>query len=187
MIYLNGTKILDESDKQPQWNLISGTSDFSGGWFNLQNTTANQFNGNQVVAYNNQDWQGPCKTVHIEPGFYTFSLMMNVNQPLNGTISFFVQPSYSKKKQAGLSSDSEYLTKGTALIKNIPSGWNKYSVSFSVKEEGYIEPRIETSSNNNSISLAQFKLERGGTATPWMPAIADLMLKNQNGGGTTTS
>lgn len=181
MIYLDGHRVLEDSDNRLNWNLLTGTSDWSGDWYNLKNAITNKLEGNQVYTYSNQDWQGPTKTIHVDPGFYTFSLMMKVNGTLNGTVAFFIQPSYSRKKMPGLSSDSVYLTDGTAIIKNVKSGWNKYFASFNITEEGYIEPRIETSSNQNTILLAEYKLENGTVTTPWMPAIADLMFKKQNG------
>lgn len=183
MIYLNGTKILDESDKQPNWNLLTGTKDFSGNW-KLLSKTSDSYEDFTIAKYENTAWNGTSQYVKVTPGIYTFSLYAHYLNDFNGAVHFYT----------ALNEPTETLPNGSVVSKAevdmslesctfpITSDWQRYAYTSVVKTSGWIKPRIESDTKRNQIEIAGFKLERGSIATPWMPAIADLQLKSQNGG-----
>lgn len=180
MIYVNGMKILDEFDKQPNWNLLVGTQDFSGPWTYISKANNNFFNFSVINYFNNQ-WGGICQYCNVTPGIYTFSVYA---RDLKGDSSDYIMSPLNQVSETtpdGKTVSMAKVDKQSEIIK-LSNEWQKFKTTFRVINAGAIKPRIETSDKDRQIQLAGFKLEHGSIATPWMPAIADLMLKNQNGG-----
>lgn len=179
--FVNGKKLLAESNLLPQWNLLTGTKDFSGEWSNLTKST-DTFGDFGVANYFNKPWTGTGQYYIAMVGIYTFSFWA---KNLNGTISV--------KEYISLNGNIETTPSGKSVTKadvnggdntnfQLTNDWQKYTSTFSVKSIGAIKPRIETGSDSNKIQIAGFKLERGTKATTWMPAISDLALKSDLGG-----
>lgn len=176
--FVNGEKLLTESDLPPQWNLLTGTADFSGSWINFQKTGSETLNGTKTAYYGNKQWNGIAPTIHINRGFYTFSLQIKALSTIYGNTNFYINV-LGTSKSAQLASTYASLINGNGVDTKVSGNdWKKYSVTFECIQEGFISPRIETSSASNSFLLSQFKLEKGTFATTWMPAISDLTLKS---------
>lgn len=183
MIYVDGLKLLDESDKQPNWNLLTGTADFNGTeWLNL-NKTNSKFNQLRIADYTSVPWNGVSEYYNAIIGTYTFSFFAHITNNASNYNLYFYAELNSKTEQS-----SSGITYNSATVNvtspkwSLSNEWKRYSVTFNVTNSGAVRPRIETNSTDPKIELAGFKLERGSIATPWMPAISDLALKSDLGG-----
>lgn len=185
--FVNGEKLLTDSDLPPQWNLLSGTSDWSGNWENINNsqyskTAKRDSNGNILLHYQGA-WTGINKVITAFANeIYAFSFNIT-NAQINGDIAvyannnqFVLQRAYLDGKSCALNTNTGVIDK-TALDKKE----HRISIIGQVKSSGDFSLRIESTTNDNSIDLSSMKLEHGDKSTQWMPAVADLMLKNQNG------
>ena len=69
----------------------------------------------------------------------------------------------------------------SSIIKANSQG--RYTVAGAGTSGVYLKTANQVAvSSDTSVQIKEEKLERGSKATQWMPAISDLMLKNQNGG-----
>lgn len=164
MLYLDGHKLLEDNDLPPQWNLLSGTSQ------SLETITIpkGQF---YPGKYQQGNWGSPA----FYNGLATYSAYI-INKSDKYSITAEIDTTDNGPRYTNMiAPNSAGIIHASA--KNIDAVFFKTNntgdkvfvdkdVVFQVKEE---------------------KLERGSIVTPWMPAISDLMLKNQNGGGTATS
>lgn len=155
MIYIAGKRILDESDKQPQWNLMPNTGQK---YKNILIPKNNNFSGEYIFG----TFGNTSPLIHVS----TFSAYIKNNTNVdievyefdnaNVTIAGPIIKAQSERKiQWTVNNLSAlfYSTVGRATVAE--------DISFQVKEE---------------------KLELGDIATPWMPAISDLALKSDLGG-----
>ena len=153
-------------------NLLRGTRDFSGDWYNPGNywtKTSDMYNG-LSIAETNDPWVSPTQFYPVKRGeTYTFSLfarytsgtgsskiniMLDYN-PENGHAQAWVNPNY--------------------LACSLDTNWKKYSFTFTVTQDGYIKPRMSrTDSNNNTLQVCGFMLEKGAIAHDWQPAPEDI-------------
>lgn len=168
MIYVDGLKLLDESDKQPQWNLLTGTADFSGdNWVFNQTViekTEKASNGNSVAT--EQPWSQPFQfSDFIEGRYYTFSIDV-------------------KESHAQIMVQDSDGTNSSNVDQNIKkfdfdnSNWHRVSMTFKCLKS-FKGRAFEASDTSHEV--ANMKLEYGTVATSWMPAITDLALKSRLG------
>lgn len=178
--FVNGEKLLTESDLPPRWNLLIGTQDFSGPFVGVVKST-DKFSDFAVSNYFNSIWMGETQYYNASIGTYTFSVFA---RDLNGNSDAFLMTSFNNNSEK--TPNGETLSKAQVSVESVSikltNNWQKFVVTFNVSSNGGIKPRIETDESNRKIQLAGFKLEHGSKATDWMPAVSDLMLKNQNGG-----
>lgn len=197
-IYINGTKILMPADVDGGGiNLLEGTMDASSFVvFSGLATSGNAIDPVQGVAHT--------KTVHIW-GIKLMDAGIKYNKDIylpagTYTLSFFARGNGSQNsgdadKTVDLQLFSSYTDKhgGLPLADvTINNSWNKYSMTFKLKEAAtHNTLRIVDWSNNQvpggSLYFADIKLEKGSVATPYSPSPLDLWngiqdLKSQNGG-----
>lgn len=152
-------------------NLLLGTRDFSGDWYNIYNgwtKTGDTYNG-LSIAETNDDWLSPSQFYPVKQGeTYTFSLfarytsgtgssiiyvMLDFNQE-NGHAQAWVNPSYKEC--------------------SLDTNWKKYSVTFAVTQDGYIKPRMARANRNtNTLQVCGLMLEKGTVAHDWSPNPSD--------------
>lgn len=185
--FVNGEKLLTDSDLPPQWNLLSGTSDWSGNWENINNsqyskTAKRDSNGNMLLHYQGA-WVGINKVITAFANeIYAFSFNIT-NAQINGDIAVYSNNNQFTLQRAYLDGKSVALNTNTGVIDKTALDKKEHRISIigQVKSSGDFSLRLESTNNDNSIDLSSMKLEHGDKSTQWMPAVADLMLKNQNG------
>ena len=143
----------------PQWNVLTETNQ------TLQTITipkGNYYPGN----YQRGDW----KARPLLEGLGTYSVyVVNKNNKYNILAEIDTQDAGIAYTNA-IAPNSEGIIYATAKnIDGIFFKTNNDSAEVNVDEDVVFQIKEE-------------KLEPGNIATAWMPAIADLMLKNQNGG-----
>ena len=160
MIYLNGIKILDESDKQPQWNLVTNGK----GPFQPQ---LNVLDNNQIYDYTNVYMiQGQTYTLSAQTNG-AFSHTHETRSENNYCTIWLIKDEHYRPNSFEIISDTDTST-GTTFVWDLPTG------NYHIRVNGYRK--------DNSTKAWNIKIEKGNHATEWLPAIADLMLTNQNGG-----
>lgn len=184
MIYANGLKLLEESDKSPNWNLLTGTSDWSGQWVNnsVQYSKTNSYdsNGNLLLHYIGA-WNGIYKPVKTIVGnFYTFSFLIT-NFKSSSTINLY---SNSENSFLALFVDHKQVPTGPTIDKKLLEDGNEHKIDamYQSNTTEAFWARAEKTTSDGSMDLSSMKLECGTVPTPWMPAIADLALKSDLGG-----
>lgn len=152
-------------------NLLTGTADFTGNWFNASWTDDNwrDTNGNRVRKRSGSAWNGLGQTVHLEPGNYTFSMDMYLNLGTTDTLNFFA----GDTKYNGTPNIVQ-LIDGNRYDHNSPQGsWFRAVCHFKVTEAGNVAIRPELNQGSGTVHVGSYKLEKGLIATPWTPAPSD--------------
>lgn len=180
--FVNGEKLLTESDLPPQWNLLKGTSDWSGDWTNKGSwkaTTKHDSNGN-LLLNRVGSWYGIQQFISAFANqIYTFSVFIT-NLQNSETLGVYASDNskplkaYLDGKEINLPPNGQF---DTSKINDNQE--HKAIFTFQPIQDGTFSVRIENPYETGSLNLSSMKLERGSKATAWMPAISDLMLKNQ--------
>lgn len=149
-IYGGGDKLLQRSDV-PQWNLLTGTSQE----FKTVTIPRNSYYPGKYEFQNNFDF----------PVIFSAYVINKSNQDLlfnmdGGAGSIAGQNTVSSIIKAN--SQGRYTVAGVRTT----------GVYLATANHGAV-------SSDTSVQIKEEKLERGSIATDWMPAISDLMLKNQ--------
>lgn len=143
----------------PQWNLLTDSS----GPFQPQTGTTD----NQLIYQNSKIYLVKGKTYTLSAKTNGSFTNVHDNTHENNNCTIWVTDSISMTGNYAIISNSATST-GTTFGWSLPTG-------------NYLL-RVNTYRKDNSIKAWNIKIEEGNTPTPWMPAIADLMLKSQNGG-----
>lgn len=158
-IFANGEKLLTESDLPPQWNLLTNSK--------------GPFQPNQNELDNNQAY--PDTNVYMING-QTYTLSAQTNGVFTGTHD---NQSENNHCSIWLLKDEHYISNTFRLISSTDTStgttfvWDIATGNYCLRVNGY--------KKDNSTKAWNIKIEKGNHATEWLPAIADLMLKNQNG------
>lgn len=193
MIYLAGHELLEESDKQPQWNLLSGSSNWSGTWYQATTGDGSLTNlkdqyGNLFVRHDTRAWQGTNQSCYLtENRFYTFSLIFKNETKNISRCQFFANQVEGATVEI---QPVAYCVDGSKVVADdggniaLPKDDSEHIISFvfAVTKSGRSNMRMEVP-DGGSYLISSFKLEYGTKATRWMPAISDLALKSDLGGG----
>lgn len=190
--FVNGEKLLTESDLPPQWNLLKGSSNWSGAWYQATSGDGSLTNlkdqyGNLFVRHSTRAWQGTNQSCYLtESRFYTFSLIFKNETKTISHCQFFANQ--FADATAEIQPVATYID-GSKVVADdggniaLPKDDLEHIISFTftVTKSGISNLRMEVP-EGGSYLISSFKLEYGTKATRWMPAITDLMLKNENGG-----
>ena len=170
---VNATNLKTEIKDKDGINLLTGTADFSGSWFNRDDgswTDDNwrDTNGNRVRKRAATAWYGLGQTVYLEPGNYTFSMDMFLNLGANDSLNFYADAQYNGTPNI------VQLIDGNNYDHSSPQGsWFRAICHFKVTKAGNVAIRPELNHDSGTVHVGSYKLEKGLIATPWTPAPSD--------------
>lgn len=146
-------------------NLMVGTKDFSGDWFNKAKWTLEQEKYLGLSVYSRQEeWLGLSEVVEVRLGeTYTFSAY--VKSSIENDLVFMYLDNRLVEPRASLSLVRKDISVGT--------NWTRVSATFSVTKAGLMTPRFERNNKNAKLFVAGYKLELGNVPSDWSQAIED--------------
>lgn len=146
-------------------NLMVGTKDFSGDWFNKAKWTLEQEKYLGLSVYSRQEeWLGLSEIVEVRLGeTYTFSAY--VKSSIENDLVFMYLDNRLVEPRASLSLVRKDISVGT--------NWTRVSATFSVTKAGLMTPRFERNNKNAKLFVAGYKLELGNVPSDWSQAIED--------------
>nr|DAJ84028.1 MAG TPA: tail protein [Caudoviricetes sp.] len=146
-------------------NLMVGTKDFSGDWFNKSKWTLEQEKYLGLSVYSRQEeWLGLSEVVEVRLGeTYTFSAY--VKSSIENDLVFMYLDNRLVEPRASLSLTRKDIQVGT--------NWKRVSATFSVTKAGLMTPRFERNNKNAKLFVAGYKLELGNVPSDWSQAIED--------------
>ena len=146
-------------------NLMVGTKDFSGDWFNKSKWTLEQEKYLGLSVYSRQEeWLGLSEVVEVRLGeTYTFSAY--VKSSIENDLVFMYLDNRLAEPRASLSLTRKDISVGT--------NWTRVSATFLVTKAGLMTPRFERNNKNAKLFVAGYKLELGNVPSDWSQAIED--------------
>lgn len=146
-------------------NLMVGTKDFSGDWFNKAKWTLEQEKYLGLSVYSRQEeWLGLSEVVEVRLGeTYTFSAY--IKSSIENDLVFMYLDNRLVEPRASLSLVRKDISVGT--------NWTRVSATFSVTKAGLMTPRFERNNKNAKLFVAGYKLELGNVPSDWSQAIED--------------
>ena len=146
-------------------NLMVGTKDFSGDWFNKAKWTLENEKYLGLSVYSRQEeWLGLSEVVEVRLGeTYTFSAY--VKSSIENDLVFMYLDNRLVEPRASLSLVRKDISVGT--------NWTRVSATFSVTKAGLMTPRFERNNKNAKLFVAGYKLELGNVPSDWSQAIED--------------
>lgn len=146
-------------------NLMVGTKDFSGDWFNKAKWTLEQEKYLGLSVYSRQEeWLGLSEVVEVRLGeTYTFSAY--VKSSIENDLVFMYLDNRLVEPRATLSLTRKDIQVGT--------NWTRVSATFEVTKAGLMTPRFERNNKNAKLYVAGYKLELGNVPSDWSQAIED--------------
>lgn len=146
-------------------NLMVGTKDFSGDWFNKSKWTLEQEKYLGLSVYSRQEeWLGLSEVVEVRLGeTYTFSAY--VKSSIENDLVFMYLDNRLVEPRASLSLTRKDIQVGT--------NWTRVSATFEVTKAGLMTPRFERNNKNAKLYVAGYKLELGNVPSDWSQAIED--------------
>lgn len=168
-------------------NLLKGTADFSGSWFNKDAngwsimsgwqapTSENKSERNNNVVYQDSGhaWDGLGQTVELDTGEYTFSMWMWPT--LSGNESMNI---YAGDSQYGGTAKVNF--SGYRYSASQPQNrWILVKTYLTVTQGGKLSIRPELNQASGTIYVASYMLQHGHVENPvWAPAPDDLAPKS---------
>ncbi|MCC4389123.1 phage specificity protein [Limosilactobacillus reuteri] len=168
-------------------NLLKGTADFSGPWFNKNGkgwscngewqppTSENKSERNNNVVYQDSGhaWDGLGQTVELNTGEYTFSMWMWPTLSGNESMNIYMGDSQyggtAKVNFSGYSYSSSQPQNRWILVKTY----------LTVTQGGKLSIRPELNQASGTINVASYMLQHGHVENPvWSPAPDDLAPKS---------
>lgn len=146
-------------------NLMVGTKDFFGDWFNKAKWTLEQEKYLGLSVYSRQEeWLGLSEVVEVRLGeTYTFSAY--VKSSIDNDLVFMYLDNRLVEPRASLSLTRKDISVGT--------NWTRVSATFSVTKAGLMTPRFERNNKKAKLYVAGYKLELGNVPSDWSQAIED--------------
>lgn len=146
-------------------NLMVGTKEFSGDWFNKAKWTLEQEKYLGLSVYSRQEeWLGLSEVVEVRLGeTYTFSAY--IKSSIENDLVFMYLDNRLVEPRATLSLTRKDISVGT--------NWTRVSATFSVTKAGLMTPRFERNNKNAKLFVAGYKLELGNVPSDWSQAIED--------------
>lgn len=143
-------------------NLYEGSQYFSGDWKNADKwTTANETYNGLVVKYRQGTWNGLVKEIEIEKGgTYTFSFY--AKKDTNGTIN-----AYTGGGVGAVPDNATF---------NATTEWQRFSFTFTSSTGGKVRARVENPTNNTTIYICGYQLEKNNTMTSYAPYFTPIEL-----------
>lgn len=152
-------------------NLMTGTKEFSGDWFNKAKWTLEDEKYLGLSVYSRQEeWLGLSEIVEVRVGeTYTFSAY--VKSSIDNDLVFMYLDNRLVEPRASLSLTRKDIQVGT--------NWKRVSATFSVTKAGLMTPRFERNNKNAKLFVAGYKLELGNIQSDWSQADEDVDAKTE--------
>nr|DAT65682.1 MAG TPA: Neck appendage protein [Bacteriophage sp.] len=152
-------------------NLMTGTKEFSGDWFNKAKWTLEDEKYLGLSVYSRQEeWLGLSEIVEVRVGeTYTFSAY--VKSSIDNDLVFMYLDNRLVEPRASLSLTRKDIQVGT--------NWKRVSATFSVTKAGLMTPRFERNNKNGKLYVAGYKLELGNVQSDWSQADEDVDAKTE--------
>lgn len=152
-------------------NLMTGTKEFSGDWFNKTKWTLEDEKYLGLSVYSRQEeWLGLSEIVEVRVGeTYTFSAY--VKSSVENDLVFMYLDNRLVEPRASLSLTRKDIQVGT--------NWKRVSATFSVTKAGLMTPRFERNNKNAKLYVAGYKLELGNVQSDWSQADEDVDAKTE--------
>lgn len=152
-------------------NLMTGTKEFSGDWFNKAKWTLEDEKYLGLSVYSRQEeWLGLSEIVEVRLGeTYTFSAY--VKSSIDNDLVFMYLDNRLVEPRASLSLTRKDIQVGT--------NWKRVSATFSVTKAGLMTPRFERNNKNAKLYVAGYKLELGNVQSDWSQADEDVDAKTE--------
>lgn len=152
-------------------NLMTGTKEFSGDWFNKAKWTLEDEKYLGLSVYSRQEeWLGLSEIVEVRVGeTYTFSAY--VKSSVENDLVFMYLDNRLVEPRASLSLTRKDIQVGT--------NWKRVSATFSVTKAGLMTPRFERNNKNAKLYVAGYKLELGNVQSDWSQADEDVDAKTE--------
>lgn len=152
-------------------NLMTGTKEFSGDWFNKTKWTLEDEKYLGLSVYSRQEeWLGLSEIVEVRVGeTYTFSAY--VKSSIDNDLVFMYLDNRLVEPKASLSLTRKDIQVGT--------NWKRVSATFSVTKAGLMTPRFERNNKNGKLYVAGYKLELGNVQSDWSQADEDVDAKTE--------
>lgn len=152
-------------------NLMTGTKEFSGDWFNKAKWTLEDEKYLGLSVYSRQEeWLGLSEIVEVRVGeTYTFSAY--VKSSIDNDLVFMYLDNRLVEPRASLSLTRKDIQVGT--------NWKRVSATFSVTKAGLMTPRFERNNKNAKLCVAGYKLELGNVQSDWSQADEDVDAKTE--------
>lgn len=152
-------------------NLMTGTKEFSGDWFNKAKWTLEGEKYLGLSVYSRQEeWLGLSEIVEVRVGeTYTFSAY--VKSSIENDLVFMYLDNRLVEPRASLSLTRKDIQVGT--------NWKRVSATFSVTKAGLMTPRFERNNKNGKLYVAGYKLELGNVQSDWSQADEDVDAKTE--------
>ena len=152
-------------------NLMTGTKEFSGDWFNKTKWTLEDEKYLGLSVYSRQEeWLGLSEIVEVRVGeTYTFSAY--VKSSIDNDLVFMYLDNRLVEPRASLSLTRKDIQVGT--------NWKRVSATFSVTKAGLMTPRFERNNKNGKLYVAGYKLELGNVQSDWSQADEDVDAKTE--------
>lgn len=152
-------------------NLMTGTKEFSGEWFNKAKWTLEDEKYLGLSVYSRQEeWLGLSEIVEVRVGeTYTFSAY--VKSSIENDLVFMYLDNRLVEPRASLSLTRKDIQVGT--------NWKRVSATFSVTKAGLMTPRFERNNKNAKLYVAGYKLELGNIQSDWSQADEDVDAKTE--------
>ena len=152
-------------------NLMTGTKEFSGDWFNKAKWTLEDEKYLGLSVYSRQEeWLGLSEIVEVRLGeTYTFSAY--VKSSIENDFIFMYLDNRLVEPRASLSLTRKDIQGGT--------NWKRVSATFSVTKAGLMTPRFERNNKNAKLYVAGYKLELGNVQSDWSQADEDVDAKTE--------
>ncbi|MCG4823782.1 phage tail spike protein [Streptococcus gordonii] len=152
-------------------NLMTGTKEFSGDWFNKAKWTLEDEKYLGLSVYSRQEeWLGLSEIVEVRVGeTYTFSAY--VKSSIDNDLVFMYLDNRLVEPRASLSLTRKDIQVGT--------NWKRVSATFSVTKAGLMTPRFERNNKNAKLYVAGYKLELGNVQSDWSQADEDVDAKTE--------
>lgn len=152
-------------------NLMTGTKEFSGDWFNKSKWTLEDEKYLGLSVYSRQEeWLGLSEIVEVRVGeTYTFSAY--VKSSIENDMVFMYLDNRLVEPRASLSLTRKDIQVGT--------NWKRVSATFSVTKAGLMTPRFERNNKNAKLFVAGYKLELGNIQSDWSQADEDVDAKTE--------
>lgn len=146
-------------------NLMVGTKEFSGDWFNKAKWTLEQEKYLGLSVYSRQEeWLGLSEVVEVRLGeTYTFSAY--IKSSIENDLVFMYLDNRLVEPRASLSLTRKDISVGT--------NWTRVSATFEVTKAGLMTPRFERNNKKAKLYVAGYKLELGNVPSDWSQAIED--------------